>query len=78
MPEVHSEVVALINRVTQAAEAITPQSEFEALPNWSSLNALRLLAALENRFRVSLDLRRYLAVNTVGELVAMVAGEVQA
>ena len=47
----------------------------EDVPGWDSMNALRLLAAIESHFGVRLDLRTYAAVETVGQLCGMIASE---
>jgi acyl carrier protein len=57
------------------AAGITPGTYFTDLPGWSSLAALRLLGAVEESFGIRLDLRRYLALATVGELTGTVAAE---
>lgn len=54
---------------------LTPDAALENVSGWDSMNALRLLAALEAQFGVRLDLRTYAALETVGQLYAMVANE---
>ncbi|MEU5943049.1 phosphopantetheine-binding protein [Micromonospora sp. NPDC047548] len=76
MPEVFTTVADLIEQVADVPAArIAPDVRFETLANWTSLEALRLLAALEDDLGVRLDLRAYLAVGQVGELVDLVAAE---
>lgn len=70
-----TEVLTLVRHACDAPAAqITVQARFESLPTWTSLTALRLLTELEDRFGHRLDLREYLAVRTVGELVDLLAG----
>jgi acyl carrier protein len=57
------------------AAGLTPGTYFADLPGWSSLAALRLLGAVEETFGIGLDLRRYLAIATVGELTETVTAE---
>lgn len=70
MSEPPTALVRLIARIADVpAVEVTPHARFEELGNWSSLNALRLLNGLEDRYGISLDLRTYLRVQTVAELV---------
>ncbi|MFF6806030.1 phosphopantetheine-binding protein [Streptomyces sp. NPDC012616] len=46
-------------------------TRFESVEGWGSLTALRLLVRLEALTGVELDLRRYLACETVGELTGL-------
>ncbi|HEY0449154.1 phosphopantetheine-binding protein [Actinophytocola sp.] len=71
MSDALPDVIALVAQVTRGPE-VTAASRFGSLGNWSSLAALRLLALVEQRCGVSLDLRRYLAVETVGELAELI------
>ena len=75
MPEtMFAEMADLIEQVTDVpAEEISASSRFESLANWTSLAALRLLTGIESRFSVQLDLRRYFAIDNVGELVSAVS-----
>jgi|GraSoiStandDraft_11_1057310.scaffolds.fasta_scaffold1416918_1 acyl carrier protein len=58
-----------IRDITDApVEEVGPDARLAALGNWSSLAALRLLTTIEDSLGVWLDLREYLAVETVGEL----------
>jgi acyl carrier protein len=68
-------LVALMTR--EPGRQITEDSRFETLGNWSSLTALRLLTVIEQRWGVALDLRAYLAIETVGELAEAVANSSQ-
>ena len=54
---------------------LLPEAALENISGWDSMNALRLLAALEAQFGVRLDLRTYAALETVGQLYEMVASE---
>jgi acyl carrier protein len=57
-----------------AAELIGRDTRFDGLGRWGSLAAMRLLASVEREFRVKMDLRRYVALQTVGELADEIAG----
>jgi acyl carrier protein len=73
MPEVSSVVADLVTEaVEQPVGEVVPATRFDELPGWGSLSALRLLATLEARLAVRLDLREYLAIQDVGGLVAAV------
>jgi acyl carrier protein len=68
------ELVEVISSVTDApARTLTGSSRFDELDNWSSLAALRLLTAVEDAFGVRLNLRAYLATETVDGLARMIA-----
>ncbi|MFE2989881.1 acyl carrier protein [Streptomyces sp. NPDC059262] len=68
------ELVRVISAVTDApAGTLTGASRFDELDNWSSLAALRLLTAVEDAFGVRLNLRAYLATETVDGLARMIA-----
>jgi acyl carrier protein len=69
MSEIHPDLIRLVAQVVRATDdEVTPQSRFDSLDNWTSLTALRLLTMIEQRWGVAFDLRRYFAVETVGEL----------
>ncbi|MFD3559253.1 acyl carrier protein [Streptomyces sp. NPDC058686] len=68
-----AELVRVISDVTDApASTLTGASRFDELDNWSSLAALRLLTAVEDAFGVRLNLRAYLATETVDGLARMI------
>lgn len=46
-----------------------------AAHHWDSLTSLEALAQLESRFGLTLDLQRFHAAHTVGELTALVRAE---
>jgi acyl carrier protein len=74
MADVFAAVADLIGHMTDVpVEEISVESRFEDLDNWTSFAALRLLTGVEERLGVRLDLRGYLAVQHVGELVSLVA-----
>ncbi|MFE6753374.1 acyl carrier protein [Streptomyces sp. NPDC057684] len=67
-------LVGVVSAVTDApAGTLTGASRFDELDNWSSLAALRLLTAVEDAFGVRLNLRAYLATETVDGLARMIA-----
>jgi acyl carrier protein len=47
--------------------------ELSGLPGWDSVNALRVLVYLEREVGVSIDLERFNAAATLGDLAALVA-----
>ncbi len=51
---------------------IASDTRLSALDNWTSLAGLRLLSSIESDLGVWLDLRDYLAAETVGDIDAMV------
>jgi acyl carrier protein len=76
MSEVLPEVVDLVAEVAGVPPAeISAASRFDGLDAWGSFAALRLLAGVEDRFGVRLNLRDYLAIEHVGGLVDAVAGQ---
>lgn len=67
-------LIPLVARVTDAsADRIGPDTRFEGLGSWGSLAAMRLLASVEREFRIRMDLRRYVALATVGDLAGEIA-----
>lgn len=79
MPDVLSRVTELVGLVTdQPAGAISVGDRFDALANWTSFAALRLLAGVESDFGVRLDLREYLAIRDVGGLVDAISAGLSA
>lgn len=77
MPEIFAGVAGLVGQVTDVpADRITADARFELLTDWTSFTALRLLAGIEERFGIRLDLQRYLAISDVGGLVAAVSDKI--
>lgn len=73
MDDFQTRLLALVVRATKAdSDAVSAQTRFEEIPEWSSLRALRLLAAVEAEFDVQLDLREYLLLETVAQLSALI------
>jgi len=79
MSDVFAAVAELVEEVTDVpVDEIEAASRFESLDNWTSLAALQLLTAVEERFGVRLDLRAYFATTRVGDLVSMIAEDAHA
>lgn len=79
MRDVAEQVLDMIEEVTDVpARQISNSSRFDDLSdcNWTSFQALRLLAAIEDHFGVRLDLREYLSIRDVGGLIAVISGEI--
>ncbi|GAA4261267.1 acyl carrier protein [Dactylosporangium darangshiense] len=73
MSAVDPRLALLIASVCDLPESgVTADLRFADLAGWSSLVALRLLDAIEADYGVHLDLRRYLATETVRELSYMI------
>ncbi|MER5556896.1 acyl carrier protein [Streptomyces sp. NPDC002793] len=71
MSDVMTTLPGLVSRVSRhPADKITADSRFVGLGRWGSLVAVRLLANIEQTYGVRLDLRRYMKIETVGELAA--------
>jgi acyl carrier protein len=76
MSDVLTDLVPLVAEVSRTRpHEVTGSSRFEQLAEWGSMAALRLLAQVEPRWGVRLDLRRYLATETVAELADVIAEE---
>lgn len=74
MPDVLSTLRTLIGRVTERpADRLDMESRFTDLAGWGSLAAMHLAAAVEQTYRVQLDLRSYMKLETVGELAAEIS-----
>ncbi|NUO96665.1 MAG: acyl carrier protein [Nonomuraea sp.] len=75
-PDPLDDLARLITLTTREnGRPITGDSRFEGLGGWSSLTALRLLMMIEQRWGVALDLRAYLAIETVGDLAKAITAE---
>jgi len=73
MPDVFTVVVDLVEQVTGIpADELGEGTNFERLGGWTSLEALRLLTAVEDTLGVRLDLRTYFAAATIADLVALI------
>ena len=73
-PDPYPVLARLVAGVCDLPEpGIAPGTRFDGLANWSSLAALRLLTSVEEHFRIHLELRGYLAAETVEGLSEMVA-----
>ncbi|MDX6356459.1 MAG: acyl carrier protein [Streptomyces sp.] len=67
-------IITLLTDLGVATDrAFGSETRFRDIPGWDSMNALRLLAAAEDRFGIRFDLRHYLRAETVAELGALVA-----
>ncbi|MEO6089064.1 MAG: acyl carrier protein [Umezawaea sp.] len=74
MSEVFARVAGLIGQVTDVpVEQIGTDSRFDALANWTSYTALRLLTTIEDGLGVRLDLQEYFAIHDVRGLVDAVS-----
>ena len=56
------------NITEESADSLSHQTRFDSLGNWSSLAQIQLLTKVEDAFKVNLDLRKYLSIQTLGEL----------
>jgi len=65
----------LIARVTKRAAKLDHQANLETDLNLSSLDRVELLSALEERYQLDLSETRFAAVKTVGDLEAMLHGQ---
>jgi acyl carrier protein len=69
MSDVLSSLRPLVARVTQSlADELGADTRFAGLDGWGSLAAMHLLAAVEQSYRVQLDLRSYMKLETLGAL----------
>ncbi len=74
MSEVLSTLRTLVGRVTELpTDRLEPESRFTGLVGWGSLAAMHLAAAVEQTYRVQLDLRSYMKFETVGELATEIS-----
>lgn len=74
MPDLLTQITEMIAPITDLDPAgLTAESTFEDIDEWSSLKALSLMVNVEQDLPVRLDLRRFVSVRTVGELVALIA-----
>ncbi|MFF0723822.1 acyl carrier protein [Streptomyces sp. CMB-StM0423] len=74
MSELMTQITEMIAPITGLdPDGLTAESRFEEIDEWSSLKALSLMVNLEQDLPIKLDLRRFMAVHTVGELAALVA-----
>ncbi|MFC4147949.1 acyl carrier protein [Micromonospora mangrovi] len=74
MSDLMTHVTEMIAQVADLdPAALTAESRFEDIDEWSSLKALSLMVDVEQELPIKLDLRRFMSVRTVGELVALIA-----
>ena len=70
-----SPLAELIARVTKRGEKLESAANLETDLNLSSLDRVELLSALEERYQLDLSETRFAAVKTVGDLEAMLHGQ---
>jgi acyl carrier protein len=69
-----AQITAMVASITDLDPAdLTAESRFEDIEDWSSLKALALMVDVEQDLPIKLDLRRFMAVRTLGELNALIA-----
>ena len=74
MSDLMTRIIEMIAPITDVDPAdLTAESRFEDIDEWSSLKALSLMVNVEQDLPIKLDLRRFMSVRTVGELVALIA-----
>jgi acyl carrier protein len=79
MPDAPTDLIEALSEFTGLPlDEITGDLRFRGLEGWSSSQALRLFVSLEARLRIRLDLRRFLACETVQGLAALTAEAAQA
>lgn len=79
MHDLTTPTATLIGRVvTVDPSELTDASRFDEIDGWSSVAALALMVELEDRWPLALDLRAFMAVQTVGELVELVSRDLAA
>ena len=70
------EIAFLLARVMGCGDAGIMQAvRFAELEDWSSLTALRLLAAVESYYKIKIDLRSYIATEDIESLAALVSSK---
>lgn len=68
-------VLAIVSEVLDVpVQGVVDDPVLATHAGWDSLRSLELLAQVEKKFRVSLDLRRYHAGRTVDDLVDLISG----
>lgn len=78
MSDLLPELSAMIARLTDCDPAgLDAESRFDEMVGWSSMQALTLMIGLEENWPIKLDLRRLMAVQTVGELADLVTEYLQ-
>ncbi|MFL6136659.1 MAG: acyl carrier protein [Frankiaceae bacterium] len=75
---VESTVLDILEDVLNASEDELRAQPVLAAHDWDSLSQLEVLAQLESRLAITLDLRAYQAAREVDDLVGLVAGLVDA
>ncbi|GAB3988759.1 hypothetical protein GCM10029978_112000 [Actinoallomurus acanthiterrae] len=79
MSDAPADLIAALSEFTGLpGDEVTGELRFRDLEGWSSSQALRLFVSLEARLRIRIDLRRFLACETVHGLAALTADAVQA
>jgi acyl carrier protein len=72
--KVRMAILEIVGDVVRVPEADLLAQPILGAHGWDSLAALEVLAQLESRFSVSLDLREYNAARQIDDLVALVVG----
>lgn len=73
MSDLLTELSTMIAGLTDSdPTSLRADSRFDAIDGWSSMQALTLMIHLEETWPIKLDLRRLMAVQTVGELADLV------
>lgn len=78
MTTIHPLVAHVLSQVLDVDETeLSPTLALEALPEWDSVNALRVLVLLEREVGAAINFEQFVAASTVGalgELVTAIAG----
>ncbi len=78
MSDLLTELSTMIAGLTDCdPTGLRAESRFDAIDGWSSMQALTLMVSLEETWPIKLDLRRLMAVQTVGELADLVTEYLQ-
>ncbi|HEX2942884.1 MAG TPA: acyl carrier protein [Rhodopila sp.] len=73
MPAVLSEITAILRDVLRDCPPLKPQTRFDDLDSWDSMDLVNLVVEVECRFNVQFDLSEIDRLVTIGDLMALIA-----
>lgn len=67
------QLTKVIRKILEHPElALTPRTTAQEVPNWDSLNHVRIIAAVERAFSVKFSIAEIVSFKNVGDLVAAI------
>lgn len=67
-----NEIIEMIKMIVDSEDDINADVEFEFIPGWDSVNALRFFSQLEKEAGKALSMKNFLATRTVADVYQFV------